>query len=287
MSSTTDARVLVRDVRGADELRACQALQRHAWGITEEGYTLPVATMASAQKMGGLVLGAFQEELLVAFSFAFLGRLRGEVVLYSQLTAVDPRFQGLGLGRQLKLSQRERATEMGLGSICWTFDPLQAGNAGFNLGALGATTRTYEVDLFGSRSDALNAGLATDRLLAEWGTEGDPRPGRREPWPDALELLEALDGPGSQRAPERIAHEALEAERLHLEIPAHLTSLKQTSLELAREWQLAVREALQAAFGSGFTAVGFAAGARTRPRYLLARQHHLPSSAQQESLRAR
>src|SRR5207302_3972745 len=101
----------VRDLRDADELRAAQALQRRAWGITEDGYLVPVATMSAAQKVGGLVLGAFQQDSsrLVGFSFAFLGRLRGELILYSQLTGVDPALQSTGVGRQLKYEQRRRA----------------------------------------------------------------------------------------------------------------------------------------------------------------------------------
>src|ERR671935_1923075 len=67
--------VEVRDVRGVAELRACQALQRRAWGITEDGYVVPVATMAAAQKVGGQVLGAFDaQEQLLGFTFAFIGR---------------------------------------------------------------------------------------------------------------------------------------------------------------------------------------------------------------------
>src|SRR5436853_4839632 len=99
--------VTIRDVRGAEELRACQDLQRRAWGITEDGYVVPVATMAGAQKVGGLVLGAFDSaQTLVGFAFAFLGRLNGRPVLYSQLAAVDPHQQSGGIGRILKAEQR-------------------------------------------------------------------------------------------------------------------------------------------------------------------------------------
>src|SRR6202171_2502056 len=86
---------IIPDIHGAHELRACQELQRRAWGITEDGYVLPVATMAGAQKVGGLILGAFdaQTQLLVGFAFAFLGRLQGRLVLYSQLTGVHPAHQ--------------------------------------------------------------------------------------------------------------------------------------------------------------------------------------------------
>ncbi|HEY3060945.1 MAG TPA: hypothetical protein VGL99_18435 [Chloroflexota bacterium] len=118
--------ILVRDIHGPAELRACQALQRRTWGITEDGYVVPVATMAAAQKVGGLVLGAFNaDNALVGFTFAFLGRLRDRLVLYSQLAAVDPVAQGQGIGRLLKLEQRSRAKALDLDAVVWAFDPLR------------------------------------------------------------------------------------------------------------------------------------------------------------------
>src|SRR5215207_9672192 len=125
--ATVGTAVDVRDVRGPAELRECQALQRRAWGITEDGYLVPVATMAAAQKVGGSVLGAFEADgRLLGFAFAFLGRLHGREILYSQLAGVSPEAQGRGIGRQLKLEQRRRAQAMGLESVVWAFDPLQA-----------------------------------------------------------------------------------------------------------------------------------------------------------------
>src|SRR5438067_4291023 len=194
----------IRDVRGADELRACQDLQRRAWGITEDGYVLPVATMAGAQKVGGLILGAFDSSgLLVGFAFAFLGKLKGRLILYSQLTGVHPAHQSTGIGRLLKFEQRKRAHDMDVDAVVWAFDPLQASNAAFNLDVLGATCRTYEVDMYGARTDALNAGLATDRLLAEWPTSApEPAAGRTQPWSDGVELIET-----------RVSHELREVDR--------------------------------------------------------------------------
>src|SRR5207302_8546665 len=91
VSPQSTIRVTVRDVRGAEELRACQELQRRAWGITEDGYLVPVATMASAQRVGGLILGAFDaNQSLVGFAFGFLGKLNDLLILWSQLTGVHP-----------------------------------------------------------------------------------------------------------------------------------------------------------------------------------------------------
>src|SRR5215471_15846962 len=202
---------LVRDVCGAQELRACQELQRRAWGITEDGYVVPVATMAAAQRVGGLILGAFEGSQLIGFAFAFLGKLNGRLILWSQLTGVHPAHQSTGVGRILKLEQRRRAREMGLPAVAWAFDPLQASNAAFNLGVLGATSRLYEVDMYGSRTDALNVGLATDRLIAEWDTSGDTG-GRTSAWPDAVELIDVdADGlPQVRPIPPGAARLALE-----------------------------------------------------------------------------
>ena len=257
----------IRPVRDAEEFRACQEIQRRAWGITEDGYLVPVATMAGAQRVGGLVLGAFDRRRMVGFSFAFLGRLHGELVLYSQLSGVDPDRQNEGIGRLIKEEQRRWAAEQGLPVVAWAYDPLQAGNANFNLAVLGATSRTYEVDLYGSRTDALNAGLETDRLIVEWPTSGEPS-GLRKRWPDGVELIVSEPRADGLRRPARV-HQPDGAPRLHVEIPTSIRAVLRANAELARDWQLAVRRALGGALESGYVAVGFARG--ERPCYLLER----------------
>jgi len=275
-SPSTELSTTIRDIHGADELRACQALQRRAWGITEDGYVLPVALMAGAQKVDGLVLGAFDaNQAVIGFAFGFLGRLKGRLILYSQITGVHPAHQSAGVGRRLKFEQRRRAREMGLEAVVWAFDPLQASNASFNLAVLGATCRTYEVDLYGSRTDALNAGLETDRLLAEWSTAKDsPLAGNTTPWADGVDLIETA--PASDRGlrtPGGVLPVPATTDHLSIEIPPDIAAVKaRAPAGEAQAWQRAVREALQAAFGAGFVAVGFSRADPLRPRYLLERR---------------
>jgi predicted GNAT superfamily acetyltransferase len=221
--------------------------------------------MASAQRVGGLVLGAFDaHQRLVGFAFGFLGKLNGRLILWSQLTGVHPAHQSAGVGRMLKLEQRHRANDMGLEAVAWAFDPLQASNAAFNLGVLGAACRTYEVDLYGARTDALNVGLATDRLLAEWSTSGEPG-GQTSRWPDSVELIEMDAG-----HPEKMREIPSGTDHLSIEIPPRIAELKSRgSPDFARKWQLALREAFQTAFEAGFVAVGFTREDPARPRYLL------------------
>lgn len=238
------------------EYRACQDVQRRTWGIEDDSYVVPVATLISVQHAGGLVLGAFQGERLIGFAFGYLGRVHGEWALYSQLVGVDPGVQAAGVGGQLKQAQRAWARSQGLSLVAWSYDPLQAGNANFNLHRLGAFCRTYHVNYFGERTDALSAGLESDRLLAEWPAE-DTTP----TWPDAP-LLTLIDiAPHDGAATPILAKNALaglnSARTLHLPIPPDIAALKASNPSLAHAWQLAVRAAFQHAFAAGYVAMDF------------------------------
>jgi predicted GNAT superfamily acetyltransferase len=247
--------IVIRRAETSADYVALQSAQRRAWGITTDGYLVPVATMVGAQLHGGLVLGAFRPDgEAVGLSFAFLGRFEGRLCLYSQLTGVVPGYQSLGIGHRLKQAQWEYASEQGLALLAWAFDPLQAGNAYFNLAKLGATAQRYIVDMYGRRTDALNAGAATDRLIVEWAIEPRQPPTLS---PDAAARLPRLIDAAA-------AHPRLDptplagvAPRLFLEIPADIGRLRQDHPDLAAAWQAAVRAAFLAAFAAGYRATGF------------------------------
>jgi len=175
LSLKLDDEITIRRAETIADYRACQEVQRRAWGIMEEGYVIPVATMVGANLHGGLVLGAFLAGGgAAALSFAFLGRVEGRLCLYSQLTGVVPGYQSRGLGYEMKKLQRAIARSEGIELIVWAFDPLQAGNAHFNLARLGATAYRYIENMYGERTDSLNSGVPTDSLIAEWETGDTP-----------------------------------------------------------------------------------------------------------------
>ncbi len=246
------------------DYRACQDAQRRAWGIAAGGYVVPIATLVGANLHGGLVLGAFLATgEAVAMSFAFLGRVEGRLCLYSQLTGVVPGYQSRGLGYQIKLVQRDFARAEGMDRIAWAFDPLQAGNAHFNLARLGATAGRYVENMYGERTDALNAGVPTDRLIAEWETTAEPIAGLG---PDAAAIVPRLiktrggqaDEADPARTPEPIRiGPVLGAPQMLLEIPADIARLRRERPQLAEAWRQAVRGAFGTAFDSGYRAVHF------------------------------
>jgi predicted GNAT superfamily acetyltransferase len=248
---------IIRRAETPADFRACQEAQRLAWGITEDSYLVPVATLVGAQHHGGLVLGAFLADgRALAVSFAFLGRIDGRPCLYSQLTGVIPEAQGRGLGLALKLAQRAYAQEQGVGLLAWSFDPMQAGNAHFNLGKLGATAGRFVADMYGPRTDALNAGIPTDRLIAEWSTHGDFEPGPpHRPLPDAPRRINVSRGIDGRLHPDGL--DPSTAQTLLIEIPDEIGRLRRDDPALASEWQLSVREAFTRAFADSYRAVGF------------------------------
>lgn len=265
--------ITIRPASTPDDYRACQEAQRRAWGLADENYVVPVATMIGAQLHGGLVLGAFLEDgRAVGVSFAFLGRVGGRLCLYSQITGIVPGYQDRGLGTRIKLAQRDFALNQKIEVIAWAFDPLQSGNARFNLDKLGATVSHYVVDMYGPRTDSLSAGTPTDRLIAEWETSSKPRTGIGEGDLDSIRaLIEARTRPDGLR--EAVSVRAPGGEtRLRLEIPMDLAKLREADPSLAARWREAVRQGFVRAFGDGYRATGFARSSHAdgaRCEYLL------------------
>ena len=253
LSRTIGDKITIRRAETLAEYHACQDAQRLAWGITEDGYLVPIATLVGANLNGGLVLGAFLADgRAIAMSFGFLGRVKGRLCLYSQLTGVVPGYQSLGLGYEIKQLQREYAIAEELPIISWAFDPLQARNAYFNLDKLGVRARRYIIDMYGPRSDELNAGATTDRLIVEWEMNPQPHPkGDSEtpvPIASTPALIETRVGHHSGVVEPVGVKPPAGADRVLLEIPADVDVLRRDYPDLAREWEQTVRKAFTTAF---------------------------------------
>jgi predicted GNAT superfamily acetyltransferase len=265
--------ITIRPIHDPAELRACQDVQRRTWGITEDGFVVPVATLAAASAYGGLVLGAFDGDRLVGFSFAFRGVLDGTPILYSQLTGVLPEAQGGGTGRRIKQWQRTWAKEQGLPLVAWAFDPLQAMNAHYNLVTLGAVATHYHPNFYGPREDALNPGLPTDRLLCVWPT-ADPL--ARKPDPADAEIAFIvhswhMHGGGQNVSVLPDAGIWQRGRYIGIEIPRDLKAVQAHGPKFLEDWQAAVRLAFVEGFAAGYRAVTFRRG-NDRAYYILTKE---------------
>src|SRR5579863_801842 len=159
--------ILIRKCSGLDELRACVALQKEVWNFSDIEL-VPLRMFVVGEKIGGQVIGAFQGNDLVGFAFAIPAVRGGHSYLYSHMLAVRKKYRDAGLGRRLKLFQRDDALARGFELMEWTFDPLEIKNVYPNLEKLGAIARRYNVNQYGITSSPLQGGLPSDRLVAEW-----------------------------------------------------------------------------------------------------------------------
>jgi predicted GNAT superfamily acetyltransferase len=159
--------VVIRRCRGLEELRACVTLQREVWNFTD-AELVPLRMFVVAEKVGGQVMGAFEGNTMVGFALSIPGIRSGRPYLHSHMLAVRKDHRNSGLGRRLKLLQREDALARGIELIEWTFDPLEIKNAYLNIEKLGAIARRYNINQYGITSSPLQGGLPSDRLIAEW-----------------------------------------------------------------------------------------------------------------------
>jgi len=221
----------VRACEGLREFRACVALQSEIWGEADLEI-VPDTIFVVAEHTGGQILGAFDGDRLVGFTLAMPGLREGAVYLHSHMTGVVAGYRDRGVGRMLKLFQREEALSRGIRLIEWTFDPLEMRNAHFNLNRLGAIARRYLPNLYGVTSSPLHRGLATDRLLAEW-------------YLDSPRVFAAL---GGELAPPEFAGT--------IDIPSSLEDWKSSDLPQVQTLQAAIRARFSEEFARGYAALG-------------------------------
>jgi len=274
----------IRPLLNVSEFHQAQDVMEKTWGGAENNI-VPVHVLIATVHSGGLVAGVFAGDLLIGFSYAFPGIMGGEVLLYSHMTAVLPEHRGRGVGRQLKQFQRCWALEHGFEHIRWTFDPLIAANARFNLHCLGARAVSYLVDFYGQSRSQLHGIGPTDRFEVEWDLNS-PRSvalARGEEAP----VLEAVDGtvarlyelesrPGGYEIPGEITvPNPDEVPYILAPIPHDFLDLCQRERSVAESWRFATRHGFQRALEAGYHFVDCVepmggGESRSRPNYLLA-----------------
>jgi len=168
--------VVIRPATDLDEFARCVELQVEVWGY-EAADVVPKRLFLIAQRIGGQVLCAFDAALpggarnlanMVGFAMALPGYRNGHAYLHSHMLAVTEAYRNSGIGRALKLAQRDDALARGIELIEWTFDPLEIKNSHLNIERLGAISRRYAPDIYGVTSSGLQGGMPSDRLFAEW-----------------------------------------------------------------------------------------------------------------------
>jgi predicted GNAT superfamily acetyltransferase len=241
--------ITIRKCAGMDELNACVALQKEVWNFDDVDL-VPLRMFVVSQKIGGQTIGAFHGDDLVGFAFSIPGSRAGHAYLHSHMLAVRDSFRNHGLGRKLKLAQRDDAIQQGFELLEWTFDPLEIKNAHLNLSRLGAIARRYSVNHYGHSSSPLQGGLPTDRLVAEW-------------WLKSKRVVELLD---KKQPPQFHAEKKIE-------VPAQIYAWKASPADRhqAADVQKRNREQFVSAFSQGLVALGYERDGQENGAFLLGR----------------
>ncbi|MDQ2891128.1 MAG: hypothetical protein M3R65_11355 [Gemmatimonadota bacterium] len=264
------AEFLVRPVVSLAEFRACVAIQEEVWGA---GFVdvVSASVLQIASHIGGIVLGAFTPTgAIVGFVAGFTGFKDGRPLHWSHMLGVREVARNAGVGRMLKERQRGELKRMGIPEMQWTFDPLVAKNAHFNLNRLGACVTEYVRDMYGNTGSMLH-GTVSDRIIVSCPTNiecverSDARLTDPED-PFLTTILQPRDlarNDRSERPP-----------KVWIEIPHDIASVIAESPGTAAMWRLAVRGHFEWALGNGYTVTGFSCDpATSRAFYKLEREH--------------
>lgn len=239
--------VVIRRCQGLDELRACVALQKEIWNFTD-AELVPLRMFVVAEKVGGQVMGAFNGSEMVGFALSVPGTRSGHLYLHSHMLAVRKDHRNGGLGRRLKLLQRDDAIARGIELIEWTFDPLEIKNSYLNIEKLGAIARRYNINQYGITSSPLQGGLPSDRLIAEW-------------WLKSRRVEELLTGGKNPPFSQKSA----------IEVPAQIYEWKASpeTRSQAQQVQGRNRDQFLRAFEGGLAVLGYNRDAADNGKFLL------------------
>lgn len=225
------------------DFEQCVDVQLAVWGYSD-GDLIPKRVFIVALKIGGQVIGAFDGEKLVGFAMSLPGVRDGRPYLHSHMLAVLTEHRNGGLGRRMKLAQRDDALLRGFDRMEWTFDPLEIKNAHLNIARLGAIVRRYMPDFYGPSSSPLQGNLPTDRMVAEWWLRSD-------------RVKRVLDEIGTGNPPASAGNGGKAVERIA--VPAAVYEWKRSPEQrsLALSLQTSNRLALQDAFARGLAVTGY------------------------------
>jgi predicted GNAT superfamily acetyltransferase len=253
--------VIVSELHDIAEQQTAAALLCRIWRAESADQVLNAQMIRALAFSGNYVVGAFRSGEMVGASIAFFGADH----LHSHIAGVEPARQSGGVGYALKHHQRVWALERGVTTVSWTFDPLVGRNAYFNLHKLGADAAAYLTDFYGSMSDGVNAGDASDRIYLQWRLAGPKAVAAANGRTSDVDLAVVMAGRGqvlvgreSGEVPTPARHVTYDGGPLLVAVPRDVEVLRARDPALAARWRYAVRDALVAALAEGYRITGMA-----------------------------
>ncbi|MEC1525548.1 GNAT family N-acetyltransferase [Neobacillus niacini] len=242
----------IRELKTIQEMEQIQELEFKVWG-TE---TIPTHQTLTAVKNGGIMVGAYDGEQLIGFSYGFAGFHNGKCYLCSHMLGIDEAYRSQGIGEKLKHTQRDIAIAKGYERMHWTYDPLETRNGYLNLSKLNGICDTYVENCYGEMQDGFNQGLPSDRFELHWHLTSPYVVENHEPTIEEAAALNTLIF-NEENLPVFVAgkEQELTQAAYSLAIPKDFQALKSASQELAMDWRLQTRTLFKRLFKAGYAAV--------------------------------
>ncbi|MFI5392810.1 MAG: hypothetical protein ACHQY1_03685 [Myxococcota bacterium] len=266
--AAASAGVTLQALTSLDDADRLIEVMRQTWGDYD---LMPREMVRAIAESGNLPWGAFDGEELVGYVLGWAGvDPEDGLHVHSHMLAALPGRRHAGVGVALKLGQRAQSLDPGLQVGGWTFDPLVARNAHFNLSKLGAHCDRFHRNYYGEMGDTLNLGDRSDRLVVRWDLDREPGPW---PFPDgeSIQSLRAA-GPADLPRPERGPEPSMQAPGgVRIGVPRDYASIRSTDGSLAEAWRDATGEIMAQCFALGLRVVAFDADLQGGyPTYALA-----------------
>ena len=260
------AKYVVREPMNPEEHRDLMEVEKAIWGGECYAETVPYHVSIALQEIGGLVLGIYEKSTnkLIGVLVTFPAIIEGKLALYSHMHGYIEGYRGKGIGLEVKKIQRDYAKSLGVDLIVWTYDPLLAPNAWFNIVKLGAIFRRYSPNHYGRMNVFYNVGIETDRVWAEWYIDSERVTKRLSGWkPKSVEyfikrgakvVLEASPRTDGLLEPRKVDLGS-RSPLVLMEIPNNFTDILSRDKELANKWRRESRRVFTHYLARGY--VGF------------------------------
>jgi predicted GNAT superfamily acetyltransferase len=260
----------LRDLTTLDDFAGVVTLEKRIWGLADGDDVTPLPLLAATVKRGAILVGAFDPDAgaassggaLVGFVYSLPAVHDGRLSQWSHMLGVVPEWRQRGLARALKLAQRDRAIAMGVDLVEWTFDPLIAVNAHFNIACLGAVAGEYHPNVYGPSASPLHGDLPTDRVIARWslraahvealarGAEPDSGSVAGAPYVNVVDAGDRWPACGAIDV-------SVTAAAVRLQIPTEFVEMLAAAPAVAHRWRIATREIFTTYFTRGYRVTGF------------------------------
>lgn len=248
--------ILIRKLITIEEMEQVRQLEATIWGVED---SIPTHQTLTAAKNGGLVLGAYFNGRLIGFQYSFPGFDGINTYLCSHMLGIDQSFRNQGIGKLLKMAQRDEALKIGYKLITWTYDPLETVNGYLNIAKLGGVCSTYLENCYGNMKDLLNSGISSDRFLVEWHIEKIKNNNAHSFEPSDIIKNSLIQWENDNEGlPIPILTPFIKNDdTISVAVPKDFRTIRENNLKNANEWRIITRNVFNKLFSMGWKVVAF------------------------------